>query len=132
MSNIHFIKSLNIGNTQVAILQLTSFMFFIQNVSGIYALSVNTLQFNRQLDELFQRTQILTKEPRLDSWLAKVLITELLWGKQHLPGSSKPIQTILAYADKLQEESKSLGNTERSSVPKIGNTWPLYRPIIFV
>lgn len=92
--------------------------FVLQNVSGIYALSVNTLQAGPQLDLLLQRTQILTEQPRLDPWLARVLITELLWGKKHLSGESKPIQTILLYADLLQKELENLGSTRSATVKK--------------
>ncbi|XP_032665045.1 probable 28S rRNA (cytosine-C(5))-methyltransferase [Odontomachus brunneus] len=88
------------------------------NVSGIYALSVNTLQAGAQLDLLLQRTQILTEQPRLDPWLTRVLITELLWGKKHLQSLSKPIQTILSYADLLQNELKNLENTRSSATSK--------------
>lgn len=54
------------------------------NVSGLYALTLNTLQKTDQLNELINETKILINEPRLDPWLARVLITELLWGKQRL------------------------------------------------
>ncbi|XP_012219603.2 28S rRNA (cytosine-C(5))-methyltransferase [Linepithema humile] len=78
------------------------------NVSGIYGLSMNTLQMLPMLDQLLQKIQILTEQPRLNSWLARVLITELLWGKKCLRNNSKPVLTVLAYKDKLQEELKNL------------------------
>lgn len=60
----------------------------------------------------------MEKESRFDSWLAKVLIVELLWGKKRLSGQSKPVQTILGYeqilkahlSDEVQEERVELGN----------------------
>ncbi|XP_076633629.1 nop2/Sun-like domain containing protein 5 [Colletes latitarsis] len=73
------------------------------NVSGMYALSLNTLNKEEQLNFLLTETGILTKEPRLDPWLAKVLITELLWGKKALKTDCKPAQTILAYQKQLQQ-----------------------------
>ncbi|XP_014474445.1 PREDICTED: probable 28S rRNA (cytosine-C(5))-methyltransferase [Dinoponera quadriceps] len=88
------------------------------NVSGIYALSVNTLKAGLQLDVLLEKTQILTEQPRLDPWLTRVLITELLWGKKHLHGPSKPIQTILSYADLLQKELENLESTRSSATPR--------------
>lgn len=90
-------------------------------MSGIYALSVNTLQAGAQLDLLLQRTQILVEQPRLDPWLARVLITELLWGKKQLISQAKPIQTILSYADLLRKELKNLENTKASVTFKKGN-----------
>ncbi|EFN79048.1 Putative methyltransferase NSUN5 [Harpegnathos saltator] len=88
------------------------------NVSGIYALSVNTLKADHKLDLLLQNTQILTQQPRLDPWLTKVLITELLWGKKYLPNQSKPIQTVLSYADLLRKELLNLESTISSTTLK--------------
>ncbi|XP_043799018.1 28S rRNA (cytosine-C(5))-methyltransferase-like isoform X2 [Apis laboriosa] len=48
-------------------------------------------------------------EPRFDAWLAKILITELLWGKNALKTDCKPIKTILAYEQKLREELNNIG-----------------------
>lgn len=80
----------------------------IQNVAGIYGLAVNTLRTLPQLDQLIDKTQILTEQPRLNPWLARVLITELLWRKGCLKSRSKPVLTVLAYENKLREELKSL------------------------
>lgn len=60
------------------------------------------------LDQLLQTIQIFMEQPRLDCWLARVLITELLWGKKCLRNNSKPVLTILAYESKLQAELKNL------------------------
>ncbi|XP_018365523.1 PREDICTED: probable 28S rRNA (cytosine-C(5))-methyltransferase [Trachymyrmex cornetzi] len=79
------------------------------NVAGIYGLAVNVLQALPQLDQLFDKTQILTEQPRLNPWLARVLITELLWRKRCLKNRSKPVLTVLAYENKLREESINLG-----------------------
>lgn len=74
------------------------------------------------MDLLLQKIQILSENPRLDPWLTRVLITELLWGKQRLPGLSKPIQTILAYEDTLRKELQTLEDVEKPcAIP--GNTW---------
>ncbi|TGZ32262.1 putative methyltransferase NSUN5 [Temnothorax longispinosus] len=88
------------------------------NVAGIYGLSVNTLRALPQLDRLLDKTQILTEQPRLNPWLAKVLITELLWRKGCLKSRSKPVLTVLAYENRLREESKSLDCTETLVVHK--------------
>jgi putative methyltransferase len=63
----------------------------------------NTLRYSKELDYLIDQNQILIDNPRLDCWLAKVLITELLWGKKELKSNAKPVETILNYKTKLQE-----------------------------
>ncbi|GAB1868778.1 Putative methyltransferase NSUN5 [Camponotus japonicus] len=84
------------------------------NISGIYGLSMNTLRMLPHLDQLFHKTHILTEQPRLDPWLARVLVTELLWGKKCLKSHSKPVLAVLAYEKKLQEELKNLNYIETS------------------
>ncbi|XP_024886031.1 probable 28S rRNA (cytosine-C(5))-methyltransferase [Temnothorax curvispinosus] len=96
------------------------------NVAGIYGLSVNTLRALPQLDRLLDKTQILTEQPRLNPWLAKVLITELLWRKGCLKSRSKPVLTVLAYENRLREESKSLDCTETLVVHKAKVQKPRY------
>lgn len=68
-----------------------------RNIKALYALIVSTVQNDSNLEFLLKKSELLQKETRLEPWLAKVLITELLWGKMRLPGNSKPVQTILAY-----------------------------------
>lgn len=63
----------------------------------MYALAAETLKKLAQIEFLLKKSKLLEKEPRIDVWLARVLITELLWGKKSLGGESKPIKTILAY-----------------------------------
>lgn len=70
---------------------------------------VKTLQKEGQIDSLINKTNLLINEPRFDAWLAKILITELLWGKNALKTDCKPIKTILAYEQKLREELNNIG-----------------------
>lgn len=77
---------------------------------------MTTLQNGSRLDELLRKSKILLKEERLDAWLARVLIAELLWGKKELKSEAKPVQTVLLYKEKLLECSKDLG--EPASVPQ--------------
>ncbi|EFA10277.1 28S rRNA (cytosine-C(5))-methyltransferase [Tribolium castaneum] len=72
------------------------------NIKALYALIVHTFQKSAHIEKLIKKSKLLIKEPRFDPWLAKVLITELLWGKQRLSGQSKPVQTILAYEQVLK------------------------------
>lgn len=69
----------------------------------LYALITETIKHAAEIDKIFESCQILTKEPRLDPWLAKVLAVELLYGKKALPGKSKPEQTILSYKEQFEK-----------------------------
>lgn len=69
----------------------------------MYALVLQTLQNDDNLNSIIRNTKILVNEPRLDPWLARILITELLWGKKKIPGDSKPVKTVLTYQDKFLE-----------------------------
>ncbi|XP_050305093.1 28S rRNA (cytosine-C(5))-methyltransferase [Anthonomus grandis grandis] len=68
------------------------------NTKALYALVAKAFQKSQELELLFKRTKLLEKESRLDPWLAKILISELLWGKKQLPQcEAKPVLTILGY-----------------------------------
>ncbi|XP_047988791.1 28S rRNA (cytosine-C(5))-methyltransferase-like [Leguminivora glycinivorella] len=71
-------------------------------VNVLYALITETIKHAADIDKLFESSGLITNEPRLDPWLAKVLTTELLFGKKTLPGKSKPEQTILSYKEKFE------------------------------
>ncbi|KAK3931130.1 25S rRNA (cytosine-C(5))-methyltransferase rcm1 [Frankliniella fusca] len=47
-------------------------------LKSLYALVAETLRHGSELDAMLRKTQILIKEPRLDPWLTRVLITDLL------------------------------------------------------
>ncbi|XP_076291022.1 nop2/Sun-like domain containing protein 5 [Lasioglossum baleicum] len=74
------------------------------NTSALYSLCLNTLQKEEQLNRLLIETGILTKESRLNPWLAKIFITELLWGKKAINTECKPAQSILKYKTELLEK----------------------------
>lgn len=59
-------------------------------------------------------------ETRFDPWLARILITELLWGKKRLAGDAKPIQTILSYETKLKSILDKLIESKEIIKPKKG------------
>lgn len=65
-----------------------------------------TLQNGKDIDRILKQTELLIKEPKLDPWLAKVLIAQLLSGRQ-LTAKCKPVETILKYADMIKN---ALGN----------------------
>lgn len=66
------------------------------------------LQKKAQLTAVMQKTNILCNEPRLNPWLARVLIAELLWGKGSLQSECKPVQTILRYEKELWDELRAI------------------------
>ncbi|XP_045515459.1 28S rRNA (cytosine-C(5))-methyltransferase [Pieris brassicae] len=104
----HFKISANIvkkvateGGSVKNLLYDSKLRFFRTNV--IYALITETIKHSADVDKLFEATGILTKEPRLDPWLAKVIATELIFGKKELPGRSKPEETILNYKELFEK-----------------------------
>lgn len=56
------------------------------------------------------KSKLLKKESRLQPWLAKILMTELFFGKKELKGESKPVQTILNYKSQLTKFLKHKQN----------------------
>ncbi|XP_046994813.1 28S rRNA (cytosine-C(5))-methyltransferase [Schistocerca americana] len=71
------------------------------NIKALYALVVEALRHAKVLDYVIEKSEILLKEERLDPSLARILISELLWGKRQLPGNSKPVETVISYKDEL-------------------------------
>lgn len=55
------------------------------------------------IDNAIEETGLLKDNPRLDSALAKVLVTELIYGRGQLNGESKPVQTVREYKERLQQ-----------------------------
>lgn len=84
---------------------------------------METLQHEQQIDFLLRKSRMLEKENRVDEWLARVLITELLWGKKQLPGDSKPIQTILAYQQIFQAHLDQVHADPLQIINKSGNSF---------
>jgi hypothetical protein len=74
------------------------------NTKALAALVSKTLDNEGLLDKIIQNSEILVKEANADHWLFRILITELLLGKQRLPIGSKPVQTVLAYGPTLRTE----------------------------
>lgn len=56
-----------------------------------------------QIKDLVRRTELLEKEPRLNPWLATVLVAELIFGRKELTGDSLPVQCVRRYREALQE-----------------------------
>jgi hypothetical protein len=74
------------------------------NTKALAALVSKTLNHEDLLDKVIQNSEILIKETNANPWLFRILISELLLGKQRLPVGSKPVQTVLAYGPILRTE----------------------------
>ncbi len=86
------------------------------------ALVSETLRHSVQLETLLTKAKIREQEPGLAIPLAKILITELIWGKRRLAGEAKPLQTIVKYQEKF---NSILSKIERKNRSKgiTGNGW---------
>ncbi|XP_056633844.1 28S rRNA (cytosine-C(5))-methyltransferase [Diorhabda sublineata] len=82
------------------------------NIKAIYALVTTLFQKSEEIEILLKRSQLLIKEIKFDPWLAKILIVELLWGKKHLPGQSRPENTIRAYEQIFKAHLSDSGSKE--------------------
>ncbi|XP_034249272.1 probable 28S rRNA (cytosine-C(5))-methyltransferase [Thrips palmi] len=87
-------------------------------LKALYALVSETLRHGSELDLILRNTQILMKEPRLDAWLARVLITQLLWRKQPLSSPALPIKIILSYEAALRAQQEKLSSCISQTVSK--------------
>lgn len=106
------------------------FQYFTpQNLKGVYALATTTLHNAGKLNQIIRHTQLLFKEPRFDPWLARVLITELIWGKGVLNNDSKPIKTILTYENIIREYLQNSTSVFTTEEPKQkGNYTSVFNP----
>lgn len=82
------------------------------NVKAIFALVSEAVQHGTDLESVLEQTDMLAKEKPLDSCLARILITELLWGKNVLPGQSRPVETVLKYESRLKKASLKGNKTQ--------------------
>ncbi|KAH8346188.1 hypothetical protein KR067_009918 [Drosophila pandora] len=55
------------------------------------------------VENAIEETGLLKDNPNLDQYLAKVLVTELIFGRKQLNGESKPVQKVRSYEEKLQQ-----------------------------
>ncbi|PNF27870.1 hypothetical protein B7P43_G08293 [Cryptotermes secundus] len=74
------------------------------NTKAVAALVYKTLNNEGLLDKIIKNSEILINEANANPWLFRILIAELLLGKQRLPVGSKPVQTVLAYGPTLRTE----------------------------
>lgn len=93
-----------------------SYWLFVQGrLKALYALVSETLRHGSELDAILRGSQLLIKEPRLDAWLARVLITQLLWREQPLSSPALPFKIILSYESELRALQEKLSSTVSES-----------------
>ena len=84
---------------------------------------METVNHSKQLDEATKKIQLFETEPKFNKHLAFVLINELIWGKQELPGNSLPVQTVLRYKKRLR---KSIDINTSKDLRALDAMWPRY------
>jgi len=61
------------------------------------------------VEKAIEETGLLRDNPSFDPSLAKILVTELLFGRKELNGESKPVQTVRSYKDRLLNSIRDFG-----------------------
>uniref|UniRef100_A0A182MX80 SAM-dependent MTase RsmB/NOP-type domain-containing protein n=1 Tax=Anopheles culicifacies TaxID=139723 RepID=A0A182MX80_9DIPT len=54
------------------------------------------------IEALYKQLDLAEKEPRMNEWMARVLISELLFGSGRLVGNSLPVECIKRYEEQLR------------------------------
>lgn len=83
---------------------------------------MNVFKWEKVIDLLVEKTNILEKENNMDPELVYVLITELMWSKFGLKGNAKNILAIKKYKNEfsqLLKENELVKLTD--SIPTKGN-----------
>lgn len=89
------------------------------DINKLYALIAKIFQMKGLLNKIIEDSCIFQEEPRLDQYLGRILIAELLIGKQMLNGNSKPVETVRRYGEKLRELYNAATTGEGTTVPVI-------------
>jgi len=96
------------------------------NKKGLFSLVMETQNHKKQLDKVTEKIELFVSEPRFNKHLAYVLINELIWGKQTLPGDSLPVKTVLRYKKRLK---KCIDKDEGVDGRALCDSWPRYARI---
>lgn len=86
------------------------------DVNKLYAIIGKIMANQGLLTRLIEECEIFKQEPRLDPYLGRILIAEMLIGKQQLNGRSKPVETVLKYETKLRELYAKITETTGGAV----------------
>lgn len=73
------------------------------DVNKLYALISKICQNRVQLNDIIDRSEILKLEGRMDPYMCRILVAELLIGVGQLNGNSKPCETVRKYEPRLRE-----------------------------
>lgn len=55
-----------------------------------------------RIDAIYAKLELATKEPELRPWVARVLISELMYGSGNLIGNSIPVECMRKYAEEIR------------------------------
>lgn len=79
---------------------------------------LNKLQANQsRLDYILKKTEILQKIP--NTFLAKILVAELIFGRGKLNGNSKPVECVLSHEEALKAALAELEDNGDSTQSKL-------------
>ncbi|XP_043656981.1 28S rRNA (cytosine-C(5))-methyltransferase [Drosophila teissieri] len=70
------------------------------------------------VENAIEETGLLKDNPTFDPSLAKVLVTELVFGKKELNGESKPVQTVRSYRERLLKSISDSGIQKKEPNPR--------------
>lgn len=82
---------------------------------------MNVFKWEKVLDVLIDKSNILEKENNMDRELVYVLVTELMWSKFGLKGNAKNILAVKKYESEFQQLMKQNDLQKMSSsIPSKG------------
>lgn len=68
-----------------------------------------------QINAIIAHIDLTTKEPRLNPWMARALISELLYGRGELLGASLPVECVRRY----EVEIRKAYEATKASIPAV-------------
>lgn len=86
------------------------------DINKLYALIGKIMANQGLLTRIIEDSKLFELEPRLDPYLGRILVAELLIGKQQLNGKSKPVESVLKYEPKLRELYQTATETSGGAV----------------
>jgi len=92
-----------------------------RDIKPIYALLAECLKHQALIEDLINSSGLRDEQPVVDPHLARILITELLWGKGYLkPENARPIKTILNFESNLRDalKKKDYNPVDEIQVPR--------------
>uniref|UniRef100_A0A182JWT8 SAM-dependent MTase RsmB/NOP-type domain-containing protein n=1 Tax=Anopheles christyi TaxID=43041 RepID=A0A182JWT8_9DIPT len=78
-----------------------------------------------QIEAVYEQLELATKEPRLNPWVAKVLISELLFGSGRLVGNSCPVVCVQKYEQEMHIVGSEIMEKMKTTELVQGTKWML-------